>query len=96
MPSLIYIAPDTAHYALAPDKYTALVAKLKTDPNARNLTCTVANAGSVQYQKITFAWIYDGIAQLTVKIVADGNWKAKLAGNEVVFQHLDSDLISQV
>jgi phage-related protein len=107
MPPLIYVAPDTANFPLAPDKYAALIAKLKTDSDASNLAFSDgfpyplsnvagSGSGSVTYQKIDFTWTYDGVGQLTVKIIADRNWKAKIAGNDVVFQRLNDDLISTV
>lgn len=96
MPPLIFVEPNTAHYALTPDKYAALVLALGSNQDASNLKVTNAASGSVTYQKIDFTWQYDGVAQLTIVIVADRNWKAKLAGNEVVFQRLNDDLLSTI
>lgn len=96
MPSLIFVKPDMAHYALTPDKYAALVAALKTDKDASNLRIDDPNTGTVTYQQIDFGWTYDGAAQLTVVIVKDRNWKARIAGNELIFSELNDQLISKV
>lgn len=98
--SLINVAPDTAQYSLLPEKYAALLVALKANKDASKLVFSVgvagAATGAVTYQGIDFAWQYDDVSQLTVKIIAVHNWKAKLAGNQVIFERLDADLISQV
>jgi hypothetical protein len=93
-----YPSPEKALYGSIPQaKFDALIARLKTDKDARNLFEGDHETGSVTYQKIDFAWSYDPTAQeLTVLIVGDHNWKAKIAGNLAVFQMLNEKLISQV
>lgn len=96
-----YPAPQQARYGqISQDTYDALIAKLRTDPNARNLGANMAStpdleSGSVTYQSIDFAWVYDSAKQeLTLSIVADHNWKAKIAGNQTIFEMINEKLLS--
>lgn len=93
-----YPSPEKALYGSIPQaKFDALIARLKTDPDARNFFEGDHETGSVTYQKIDFAWSYDPTAEeLTVVIVGDHNWKAKIAGNTAIFQELNVNLISKV
>lgn len=92
-----YPAPEQACYGnIDQAKYDALLAKLKTDPGASALVAS-ETTGSVTYQKISFEWTYDATkAELTMTIVHDGNWKAKIAGNEAIFGIIEDELISKV
>lgn len=94
--SLIYVGPDGARYPLTPAQYAALLFKLRTDPEVSDLDAPGINYGLCTYQKITFSWVYDGAAELTVAIKENHNWKAKLAGNEVVFGKLEDQFIKPV
>jgi hypothetical protein len=95
MPHLIYDPPGSARYHLTPDKFAALVTSLRSNKDASNMVVN-DNFGAVTYQKIDFAWNYDGSDVLTVTIVADHNWKGKIAGNEAIFGELYDDLISKL
>lgn len=66
----------------------------KSDSVTTNFSGT--QTGSVTYQAVDFAWSYDGISKLTVTIVAKRSWKAKIAGNQAIFQALFDDLIGTV
>jgi hypothetical protein len=91
-----YPSAEKALYGSVPQaKFDALIARLKTDKDARNLQLFDNETGSVTYQKIDFAWSYDAVAaELTVVIVGDHNWKAKIAGNQEIFEMLNEKLIS--
>lgn len=90
-----YPAPEKALYGQIPQaKFDALVARLKTDKDARNLQTFDNETGSVTYQKIDFGWIYDPKAEeLTVVILGDHNWKAEIAGNRAVFEMINEKLL---
>lgn len=92
-----YPSPEQACYGnIDQAKYDALLAKLEKDPDASGLV-TSAAAGSVTYQKIGFEWAYDAAkCELTMTIVADHNWKAKIAGNQAIFGVIQDELISKV
>jgi hypothetical protein len=105
--TLIYIGPDGAKFPLTPDQYAALIAKLSSDPDVSGLVNHEGEApgldlvagklaGGCTYQKITFSWAYDGVGELTVAILEDHNWKAKLAGNEAIFGELKAKLLDPV
>jgi hypothetical protein len=95
---ITYPSPEKALYGSIPQaKFDALIARLKTDKDAISFFEGDHETGSVTYQKIDFAWSYDPAAEeLTVMIVGDRNWKAKIAGNQAVFEELNANLISQV
>jgi hypothetical protein len=96
MPPLIFVQPNSARFAMTPDKYAALVSALKSNKDASSLDVT-ESIGSVTYEKIDFIWHYEAEPQeLIVTIVGNRNWKAKLAGNVVIFQELNDKLISTV
>jgi hypothetical protein len=96
MPSLIYVAPETAHWTpVSTEQYAALVEAMGANPDASNLKIDDASSGSVTFQKIDFKWTY-AAELLQVIIVADHNWKAELAGNEAVFATLDKKLIAAI
>jgi hypothetical protein len=91
MPPLLWVPPNSAKYRLTPDKYAALIQALKENKDASDLQVT-ANRGSVTFQKVTFSWTYNGTDELLVTITADHNFKAKLIGNEAIFEHLSEQL----
>lgn len=95
MPSLEYVPPSSAEYPLAPNKYAALLAALKTNPGVSN-SIVSGNTGQLTFDKITFTWSYDGATTLTVTITEDHNWEAKLMGNEAIFGELNSKLIATI
>lgn len=93
----IYVAPDMAHFELTPDKYAALLEAVKANKDASNLKDDGDGSATVTYDKIDFAWTYDAKnSLLTVVIVKDRNFAARLAGNQVIFDKLGTDLISTV
>lgn len=93
-----YPSPEKALYGSLPQaKFDTLMARLKIDKDASNLQVFDSGIGSVTYQKIDFAWSYDvAAAELTVRILAVHNWKAKIAGNQAIFEELNEKLISTV
>lgn len=95
MPSLIYDPPGSARYPLTPDKYTALLAAIKANPQVSN-SFVNGNTGVLTFDKITFGWTYDGASTLTVSITADHNWEAKIAGNQVIFEQLNAKLLATI
>lgn len=96
MATLIHVSPNTANYhGVPPDKYAALVAALHADPDSSGFM-SAGNAGRVTYQKIDFAWQYDGAGMVAVTITADHNFKAKIAGNEAIFSLLNDRMFSKL
>jgi hypothetical protein len=92
-----YPAPEKACYGqISADKYVALETILKGDKDASNLAVN-GDTGTVTYNKIDFAWTYDPAAcELVLTIVADHNWKAKIAGNQAIFGIIFDQLISKL
>jgi hypothetical protein len=91
MAAPLWVPPDSARYALPPDKYAALMLALAQNKGASGLQ-VAANKGSVTFQKVTFSWNYDGSSELLVTITANHNFEAKLIGNEAIFGHLNEQL----
>jgi hypothetical protein len=91
MAAPLWVPPDSARYALPPDKYAALMLALAQNKSASGLQ-VAANKGSVTFQKVTFSWNYDGTSELLVTITANHNFEAKLIGNEAIFGHLNEQL----
>jgi hypothetical protein len=91
MAAPLWVPPDSARYALAPDKYAALLQALEQNTRASGLQ-VAANKGSVTFQKVTFSWDYNGVDELLVTITANHNFEAKLIGNEAIFGHLNEQL----
>ena len=91
MAAPLWVPPDSAKYALPPDKYAALLLALQQTKGASGLQ-VAANKGSVTFQKVTFSWNYDGTTELLVTITANHNFEAKLIGNEAIFGHLNEQL----
>lgn len=86
-------SPNTAVYYIAPETFTAMLAKLKANPDATAITVT-DSTGSIIFENVTFSYSYDADAKkLTVTICANHNWKAKLAGNRTVLEMLESQLL---
>jgi hypothetical protein len=91
--SLISVSSDKATYALTSDQYDGLRQSLQNNEDVSSYRNQPPNAGSVTYDKIDFAWVYDGHQVLTVNIVADHNWEARVAGKEAIFEQIDERLI---
>jgi hypothetical protein len=91
MAAPLWVPPDSARYALPPNKYAALMLALAQNKGASGLQVAV-NKGSVTFQKVTFSWNYDGTSELLVTITANHNFEAKLIGNEAILGHLNEQL----
>jgi hypothetical protein len=91
MAAPLWVPPDSARYALPPDKYTALIQALEHNTRASGLE-VAANQGSVTFQKVSFQWNYNGADELLVAITANHNFEARLIGNEAIFGHLNEQL----
>jgi len=91
MAAPLWVPPDSARYALPPNKYAALMLALAQNKGASGLQ-VAANKGSVTFQKVTFSWNYDGTSELLVTITANHNFEAKLIGNEAILGHLNEQL----
>ena len=91
MAAPLWVPPDSARYAVPPDKYAALMLALTQNKGASGLQ-VATNQGSVTFQKVTFSWNYDGTSELLVTITANHNFEAKLIGNEAIFGHLNEQL----
>ena len=91
MAAPLWVPPDSARYALPPNKYAGLMLALAQNKGASGLQ-VAANKGSVTFQKVTFSWNYDGTSELLVTITANHNFAAKLIGNEAILGHLNEQL----
>jgi hypothetical protein len=88
MAAPLWVPPDSARYALLPDKYAALIQALEQNTRASGLE-VATNRGSVTFQKVTFLWTYNGADELLVTITANHSFEARLIGNEAIFGHLN-------
>lgn len=95
MSAPLFIQPNQAKYALLPANYVALVKALRVNHDVTKLAIgTSGLEGTLTVQGVDFSWIYDGAAELLVTIAAVHSWLARGIGNEAIFGHLNTQLIS--
>jgi len=80
---------------LLPGQFLALEEKLSVQQGII-ITETGTNSGTIANSDVTLSYVYDGDSVLDVEIIAKHSWKAKIANDNQINQHIRDLIIKAI